>query len=324
MHAAVLLRFAVLPVLFERCDVRIKLAVCVSFAFVLAACGGGGGSAPGSTVQPSANALPALVSTSSAPLYLTNANAHAIDILSQAGSSLGSIATNATPYTVELDADGNIYASFNPGTIAEYAAGSVGPVPPIREIAGPDSRVNLIYMHDFAVSPNGTIAALSQTVTTACPAPWELDIYSATATGNAAPIRSIAGKNTQLTQGWPAVDANGNVAPSRIIAGGNTGLNDPMDLTSTPGGNLAVLNQGNAPNDTTITEYPLDASGNVKPANTIANISAQSISFNSQGQLFTCCASQSIDVYAANVSGAATPIRTFPSGIILAYDLAAR
>jgi hypothetical protein len=330
------------------------LAVCV---VVLSACGGGGsGTAPllphgstGNTVdQPAPSSL----------LYLTqdDNSGHSIYVFPGSGSgataAIGSIDTPSTnAFTAALDAAGNIYVTLA-GTggfneIAEYAAGSMGSVSPVRDLKGSNTHLNFAYQHDMNVAPDGTIVALMRTISTQCPVPWEIDVYSKTANGNAPPTRTIAGSNTMLSQGWPVMDATGtvyvalnatnqilifnagdagNVAPDRIIQGSSTGLNDPMDMTITPDGKLAVMNQGNLTNET-ITEYPLSASGNVSPVNTITGIGyAESISFDKSGNLWTLLTNGPVTLneYAPGTTGAATPIRTiFPNGMTDPSDLAA-
>jgi len=248
---------------------------------------------------------------------------------------------------VTLDGAGDIYASLAGKSIVEYAAGAMGAATPIRDISGTNTHVNLVDVHDFDVASNGWIAAVQPTITTVCPAPWELDIYSNMQTGNTPPARTITGSNTMLTQGWPALapdgtvfvampvtnqilvfspTATGNVAPERIIGGSGTGLNDPTDLTIAPNGDLAALNQVDGVHGT-ITEYAPSASGNAAPINTITGIgSASSISFDGAGDLWAFVGSPSATVneYSPKASGAATPIQTFvPAGITTATDIAA-
>lgn len=319
---------------------------------LVSACAGGGGS--GAVTPNTLSAANTIGNAASADrFYLANPNdsAHSIAIFSESASGVASpIGTIDTPNaagTVTLDPAGNIFASFGGNSIVEYPAGSSGAATPVRRISGPATHINLTYHHDFDVSANGTIAAVQQTITTVCPAPEELDIYASTANGNAAPVRTITGPNTKLAQGWPAIapdgtvyvalsatnqilvfgpTANGNVAPSRIIQGSATGLNDPMDLTLLPNGNVVAMNQAGGLGGT-ITEYAANASGNAAPVNTLTGVGdVGSISFDHAGNLWTfvCCPSATINEYAAHASGAATPVRTIvPNGIVAAYDIAA-
>lgn len=330
------------------------LAVCI---IALSACSGGSGGSPASPLPLGNGADPPAPSSL---LYLSQPDnsGHTIYVFPGSGSGstapLGSIGTgSANAYTVALDGAGNIYATLAGSSgfneIAEYAAGSIGNVPPIRDLKGPDTHLNFSYQHDMNVAEDGTIVAVMQTITKQCPAPWEIDVYSNTANGDATPVRTIAGTNTQLHQGWPVMDANGtiyvaiaatnqilifnagdsgNVAPDRIIQGSNTGLNGPMDITITPGGKLAVMNQDGQTNES-ITEYSLSSSGNVSPVNTITGIGgAESISFDQSGNLWTLAninGQLAVNEYAAGATGTVTPIRTIsPNGITAMIDIAAR
>jgi hypothetical protein len=185
-------------------------------------------------------------------------------------------------------------------------------------------------------------------------------IYAAGATGNAAPIDTIAGSSTGLSypQGV-AVDAagrlyvanalpppanvysitvyaalaSGNAAPIATIQGSNTGLNVPTGIAVDAEGRLYVANAGGA-----ITVYAPGANGNSTP---IANIQGSStgldepigIAVDGSGKIyvsnFLSCgndpASQSIEVFAAGATGNASPIATIQgasTGLDGAYGIA--
>jgi len=102
---------------------------------------------------------------------------------------------------IALDKSGNIYVA-NGATggsvdnfVAEFRAGSNGNVSPIRKIAGP--RTQLTGPLGIAVLPCGTIY-----VTNVGTAPTGVGssvvVFSATANGDAPPLRVLSGSNTKL------------------------------------------------------------------------------------------------------------------------------
>ena len=112
--------------------------------------------------------------------------------------------------------------------------------------------------------------------------------YSLTATGDAAPTRTLSGGAADI--GSPiglAVDASGNLAvsqsatnaiavyaapaggneaPLRTLSGANTGLDQPSGIAYDSSGNLAVANNANS----SVTVYASGASGNLAAARTIS------------------------------------------------------
>lgn len=247
-----------------------------------------------------------------------------------------------------MDAQGDIYTSEDPDHIVEYAPGSQGNASTIRDISGSNTRLNLTYTHDFAVGPDGTIAALSQQTVNGCPGPFEIDVFAPGANGNVAPVRTIGGPNTGIFQGSLAIDAagniylairtrknvlvfdpsaNGNASPTRTIAGGNTGLSLPVDIIVSPNARLAVLN-GNNGLTWTVTEFPLTASGNATPGTNISGSGgADALAVDSAGYFYVAFGSGALDVsvnvYAPDASGVAAPVRSITLlGIPDTYDIA--
>jgi DNA-binding beta-propeller fold protein YncE len=118
-----------------------------------------------------------------------------------------------------------------------------------------------------------------------------ITVHSATADGEAAPLRTIEGRSTRLN--WPmgiALDgahheifvanygdssvlvfartAKGDVAPARVLRGALTGIVGPVGIgIDTRNDELWVANYG----DHTAVVFPRAASGNVKPARTVRN-----------------------------------------------------
>ena len=119
--------------------------------------------------------------------------------------------------------------------------------------------------------------------------PPSISVYSRTASGNTAPLRVIAGPDTQLN--WPATIAvepgrgelfvandgghsilvfretdQGNVAPSRILKGPKTGIKNPIGVSlDTENNELWVSNFANH----SVTVYSLTAEGDSPPLRTI-------------------------------------------------------
>src|SRR5439155_966668 len=163
-------------------------------------------------------------------------------------------------------------------------------------------------------------------------------VYAAGASGDVAPIRTIAGANTVLSNATGiardaagnlyvtnppltppsggsvtvyAPGAVGNAAPIRTIAGEGTGLDHPVGVALDTAGNVYV------PNTYTVTGYPPGASGNVAPIRTIESSSqVAGIALDDAGHLYVTNAggylanAGSVKVYAAGASGNAIPIRT--------------
>ena len=149
-------------------------------------------------------------------LYVANSKTATIDIF-PAGSStmqaqiggsntgLGAPGTSALPGdTVAVDASRNVYVfDTKTATISEFAAGATGNVAPIRTIAGSNTGLS---------GGNGFTFGLAVSKSSG-------EIFV-----------SNPGTNTIL--GFAAT-ASGNVAPIQTIAGSATGLGDPLGLAVT-------------------------------------------------------------------------------------------
>jgi hypothetical protein len=154
-------------------------------------------------------------------------------------------------------------------------------------------------------------------------------VFSADASGDVAPLRTITGAATTLTSpvgvtatgdqiivcdaGANALDvfpltADGNVAPARRIAGPSTGLATPLGV-AVSGGEIFVSqsSQGRG----AILVFPLAAAGDVAPVRTITGLhSAQGIAIDG-GEIFVTDAfNNRFVVYPITASGAAPPART--------------
>jgi hypothetical protein len=132
-------------------------------------------------------------------LYVANSKTATIDIFPAGSGTMqaqigGSNTGLVTPGSVAVDASRNVYVfDSTTATISEFAAGATGNVAPIRTIAG--SKTGLNGGGALAVSKasgeifvlnlsNGTDAVLG---------------FAASASGNVAPIQTIAGSATQFS-----------------------------------------------------------------------------------------------------------------------------
>lgn len=175
-----------------------------------------------------------------------------------------------------------------------------------------------------------------------------ITVYSANATGNAAPTAAIAGNNTGLNFPYGiardgtgrlyvtnlsaspeavtvyAADAAGNAAPIATIAGSSTGLHGAQGgIAVNAAGRLYVPNIGSTDSGDTITVYAPGATGNVTPTATIAGASTGlsvpfGIALDAAGQLYVANAGRSgngsITVYAPGATGNVTPTATIAGG----------
>jgi hypothetical protein len=142
-------------------------------------------------------------------LYVANSKTATIDIF-PAGSSImqgqigGSNTGLVAPGTVAVDASLNVYVFDNKtATVSEFAAGTTGNVAPIRTIAGSNTGLDGGNGFSFGLAVSKTSGEI---------------------------FVSNPGSNAIL--GF-ATTASGNVAPIQTIAGGATRLSDPLGITVT-------------------------------------------------------------------------------------------
>ena len=197
-----------------------------------------------------------------------------------------------------------VYVTDNAGTgqhphdnkVVAFSHDADGNVPPVAQIAGPKSR--LPYPRAVALDASRNIYVSNFTPLQKLK---NIDVFAAGSTGNAAPLRTIAGAATQLhapgaisvdgagniyaldqygatsgcfdpTHGcWTinvyAAGAAGNVAPLRSIRGPATKLYYAYGIATDGAGNAYVAD--GYPINCCVSVYAAGSSGNVKPTRTI-------------------------------------------------------
>lgn len=160
-------------------------------------------------------------------------------------------------------------------------------------------------------------------------------VFSRTASGDTAPIRTLVGAATGLSfiQGLavdvtnnelfvangsgPAIKvysltASGNTAPLRTLTGAATGMSQPVYIAVDPVNNeLFVTNGGNQ----TITVYSRTASGDVAPIRTLSTVPAGNAAVGltldlTNNELVVGTSGSTIDVYSRTASGNTPALRT--------------
>src|SRR6266581_804323 len=272
-------------------------------------------------------------------IYAPAASGNATPIDTIAGSNTGLNAGGA----LALDSAGNLYvANYYGSSITVYAPGASGNATPSTTIAG--SNTGLSWPWGIARDAAGNLYVANSWSSSGS---TSITVYTAGATGNAAPIATIAGANTGLSGPTGlafdpagrlyvtndagsvtvyAAGASGNVAPIATIGGSsstdNTGLNYPVGIARDRAGRLYVTNPG--PN--TVTVFAAGASGNATPATTISTISPANqtgyptgIALDPAGNVYVTNNQYratgsgiypSVTVYAPGAGGTAAPTRT--------------
>ena len=239
----------------------------------------------------------------------------------------------AYPAGIAFDPKGNLYVSNRVAgpSITAYAAGASGNIAPITTIAGANTR--LAAPTGIAFDASGRLY-VANGGNVSSPA-GQILIYAAGASGNVAPIDSIAGSSTGLYgPTWLAFDAAGNVyvsnynwtnvtfsitvyapgahgnaAPIRTITGNNTGLNGAAGIALDQASNLYVANSGSS----AITVYAAGASGNATPTRIIQGSNTGlaepgCLALDAGGKLYVVSSlATRITAYAAGATGNATP-----------------
>ncbi len=134
-------------------------------------------------------------------LYVANGATATIDIFPSGSGTMeaqigGSNTGLVAPGTVAVDASRNVYVfDSKTVTISEFAAGATGNVAPMRTISGSNTGLSDGQGFNFGL-------ALSQTsgdIFVSNPGSNSILVFAANATGNVAPIQTIAGSATKLS-----------------------------------------------------------------------------------------------------------------------------
>ncbi len=170
------------------------------------------------------------------------------------------------PWGVAVDQSGDIYVandgsrSFRLDSITVYGPAGTGDLKPIREIRG--LKTGLVRPSGIAVDSSGDLYVANANN---AGGPGTIAVYAPGANGNALPIKSIGGYNTQLGYSITglafdasgnlyvanddagsesitiyASGAGGNVAPIQEISGEKTGLKNPTSVAVDDKGDVFV------------------------------------------------------------------------------------
>jgi hypothetical protein len=134
-------------------------------------------------------------------LYVANSTTATIDIFPSGSGTMeaqigGSKTGLVAPRTVAVDASLNVYVfDANTSTISEFAAGATGNVAPIRTISGSNTGLGGGNGFSFGLA----VSKMSGDIFVSNPASNAILVFAATASGNVAPIQTIAGSATGLS-----------------------------------------------------------------------------------------------------------------------------
>jgi len=134
-------------------------------------------------------------------LYVANSATATVDIFPSGSGTMeaqigGSSTGLVAPGTVAVDASFNVYI-FDPktDTISEFAAEATGNVAPIRTISGSNTGLSDGQGLNFGLAVSKT----SGDIFVSNPASNAILVFAASASGNVAPIQTIAGSATKLS-----------------------------------------------------------------------------------------------------------------------------
>jgi hypothetical protein len=190
---------------------------------------------------------------------------------------------------VDLVHDELVVSNFDDGedgSVTVYPRTATGNIAPLRRIAG--AATGLKWAVQAAVDPVSNEIFIGCQGNGAVPA--GVRVFSRTANGNVAPIRTLAGAATKIDTPYGihfdpssqeilvtdregaistfARTANGNVAPLRRIAGAASGLLETLGVALLGASEIVVANDGLGGHDYTddaVLVFPRNANGNVAP-----------------------------------------------------------
>jgi len=134
-------------------------------------------------------------------LYVANSKTATIDIFPAGSSTMqaqigGSNTGLVAPGTVAVDASLDVYVfDTKTATISEFAAGAHGNVAPVRTISGSNTGLSGGNGFSFGLA----VSKVSGEVFVSNPGSNAILGFAATASGNVAPIQTIAGGATRLS-----------------------------------------------------------------------------------------------------------------------------
>ena len=135
-------------------------------------------------------------------LYVANSTTATIDIFPSGSGTMqaqigGSNTGLIAPATVAVDASFNVYVfDAETDTISEFAAGATGNVAPIHTISGSNTGLSDGGGFKFGLAVSQT----SGDIFVSNPVSNSILVFAANATGNVAPIQTIAGSATKLSE----------------------------------------------------------------------------------------------------------------------------
>jgi hypothetical protein len=309
------------------------LTIALSSALALAGAGCGSGSLPyasqaPSRFVPSAGMIYVLTNNDQIQEFAPNAGAGA----SPLGTFTSSVLRNPTGMAV--DGQGRVYVAQAPKIFSfSYASylggGSVAPSTTLTAVAGP---------WGLAIDPGGNLVA-TDSVNDA------VDFFAPGADGNAAPLKVLAGSNTQLSSPYQAAfDGAGNLyvlnttgnsgsgsvtvyaaaslsgsgtidaAPTAVITSTASAIGDPKALAVDTAGNVYV---GNGADDA-IAVFPAGSSGFTPPMALVGGYgtfcTCQALMTVASNNLYVAgWNANDVVIYAPITSSSATPMTTITS-----------
>jgi hypothetical protein len=253
--------------------------------------------------------------------------------LSVTPSTTLSVAMQTSFQALAVDNAGNLYVSATVVTappflneIQVYAPGATTPTYSLTSLTSQASSI--------AVDATGAVYALNGN---------NISVFAPGATGNAAPVRLIAGSLTQLNSAYGiAVDsaqniyvantggndvlvfsstAAGNVAPSSILAGAATEISTPVGLALDSSGDIYVASFNQPSNSSLVLEFTPGATGNAAPTRTLTAVASDTLAGMAVDALdnlyvFTQAPTSNqlaIDVFSPGATGTAAPSATITS-----------
>jgi sugar lactone lactonase YvrE len=180
-----------------------------------------------------------------------------------------------------VDSSGNIYAATD-DDLREYAAAATGTATPIRTIPF-DSTTTLSDSFSIAVDSSGNIYAAQYSLSGTQITSSSILVFSSSASGSVAPIRTISGALTGLVYAEQiAVDSSGNLYVNNL--------------------------NPNNPQQSSILVFAPAATGNVAPVRSL-NQEALAMAVDPAGDIYALT-STGISIFAPGASGSAAPTQT--------------